>query len=84
LSPLCARTREELTDIIPASVMAAKVEIAATEPAHSLLFIMEASTFKPILQNIRVHCAFAVARLGKKEQTAARTASLPPPGRPRE
>jgi hypothetical protein len=43
LSPFCARTREELTDIIPASVMAARVEIAATEPARGLLFIMEAS-----------------------------------------
>jgi hypothetical protein len=52
LSPFCARTREELTDIIPANVMAAKVEIAATGPAHSLLFIMEVSPFEPSKLNI--------------------------------
>jgi hypothetical protein len=60
LSPFCAPTREELTDIIPASVMAAKVEIAATGPAHSLLFIMESLPLGGIAETWikAVRCAF--------------------------
>jgi hypothetical protein len=40
-----------LTDIIPASVMAANVEISARGPAHRLLFITEASSFYNLIDD---------------------------------